>query len=168
MAGDEQPTQAGMVSLQQVARLLTITDRRVQQLAKDGYIPKPSRGLYSLVGAVQGYIRFLRDEHRKGSEAESGLKATRQAEIEMRMAERRRELIALSAAEDAMLSLVGFINEEFSGFAARTTRDRALRDQIETNLDATLNRVSDRCGRARQALAGSGGPAAPQPADDAG
>lgn len=44
-----------------LARLLNVTERRVQQLAKDGIIPKPLKGKYDLVGCVQGYIRYLQD-----------------------------------------------------------------------------------------------------------
>lgn len=43
-----------------VARLLDLTPRRVQQLSKEGVIPKAERGRYELVPAVQGYIRYLK------------------------------------------------------------------------------------------------------------
>lgn len=38
-----------------------MTDRRIQQLARDGVIPKAARGEYDLVGAVQGYVKFLQE-----------------------------------------------------------------------------------------------------------
>jgi phage terminase Nu1 subunit (DNA packaging protein) len=44
-----------------IAKLLMLTERRVQQLSKDGVIPKAERGRYELAPAVQGYIRFLQD-----------------------------------------------------------------------------------------------------------
>jgi phage terminase Nu1 subunit (DNA packaging protein) len=44
-----------------LARLLNVTERRVQQLAKDGIISKPLKGKYDLVACVQGYIRYLQD-----------------------------------------------------------------------------------------------------------
>jgi hypothetical protein len=44
-----------------IARLLMLTPRRVQQLVKEGIIPKAERGRYELVPAVQGYIRYLKD-----------------------------------------------------------------------------------------------------------
>jgi hypothetical protein len=45
-----------------IARLLDLTERRVQQLARDGIIPAsartgPERGRYDLVGTVRGYAR---------------------------------------------------------------------------------------------------------------
>jgi phage terminase Nu1 subunit (DNA packaging protein) len=44
-----------------IAKLLDLTDRRVQQLTSEGVIPKTERGRYELVPAVRGYVRYLRD-----------------------------------------------------------------------------------------------------------
>ena len=43
-----------------IAKLLKLTERRVQQLAKDDIIPKAERGKYDLIGSVHGYIDFLK------------------------------------------------------------------------------------------------------------
>ena len=43
-----------------IAKLLKLTERRVQQLAKDGIIPKAERGKYDLVSSVHGYVDFLK------------------------------------------------------------------------------------------------------------
>lgn len=44
-----------------IAKLLNITERRLQQLAKDGIVPKSERGRYPLVESVRGYVKFLQD-----------------------------------------------------------------------------------------------------------
>jgi phage terminase Nu1 subunit (DNA packaging protein) len=44
-----------------IAKLLLLTPRRVQQLSKEGVIPRAEKGRYELVPAVQGYIRYLHD-----------------------------------------------------------------------------------------------------------
>ncbi|RYH04119.1 terminase small subunit, Nu1 [Salipiger sp. IMCC34102] len=44
-----------------IAKLLRLTERRVQQLSKEGVIPKAERGRYDLVTAVQGYIGYLQE-----------------------------------------------------------------------------------------------------------
>ena len=44
-----------------ICKLLDLTDRRVQQLSREGIIPKTERGRYELVPAVRGYIKYLRD-----------------------------------------------------------------------------------------------------------
>ena len=38
-----------------------MTDRRVQQLVKDGVIPKTEKNRYELAPCVQGYIRYLQE-----------------------------------------------------------------------------------------------------------
>ena len=43
----------------QVAALLDLTPRRIQQLAKDGIIPKAVGGRYNLPVCVRGYVGFL-------------------------------------------------------------------------------------------------------------
>ena len=43
-----------------IAKLLMLTERRVQQLTAEGVIPKPERARYELVPAVQGYVKYLR------------------------------------------------------------------------------------------------------------
>lgn len=44
-----------------IAKLFNLTERRVQQLAKEGVIPKPEKGKYDLVGCVRGYIAYLQE-----------------------------------------------------------------------------------------------------------
>ena len=45
----------------EMANLLLVSGRRLQQLVKEGAIPEPAkRGQYNLAATVQGYIRFLR------------------------------------------------------------------------------------------------------------
>ena len=48
-------------SITVIARLLDLSERRVRQLSAEGVIPKAARGRYELVGAVRGYVRYLRD-----------------------------------------------------------------------------------------------------------
>ena len=44
-----------------IAKLLMLTDRRVQQLAAEGVIPKSERGRYEIEPVVQAYIRYLQE-----------------------------------------------------------------------------------------------------------
>lgn len=50
------------VSLATLAKLFNLSERRIQQLARDGIIPKPERnGRYDLIGCVQGYVKYLQE-----------------------------------------------------------------------------------------------------------
>ena len=54
--------QSGLIPIGQAARLLMISEERIRQLQKQGYIPRADkRGVVQLVGAVQGYLRYLKD-----------------------------------------------------------------------------------------------------------
>jgi len=44
-----------------IAKLFSITERRVHQLVQERVLPKASRGNYELVSCVQGYIKYLRE-----------------------------------------------------------------------------------------------------------
>ena len=50
-----------LVPVTHLSKIFNITDRRVQQLASDGIIPKAERGQYPFIEAVQGYIKFLQE-----------------------------------------------------------------------------------------------------------
>lgn len=56
-------------SVNTIADLLLLDPRRIQQMAKEGILPKSDRGKYDLVACVQGYVRYLR-EQAKGKDPE--------------------------------------------------------------------------------------------------
>ena len=61
---------AGLIPIGQAARLLMISEERIRQLVKQGFIPKPEkRGFVQLVGAVQGYLRYLKDDERRSAKS---------------------------------------------------------------------------------------------------
>ncbi|MDH5187346.1 MAG: hypothetical protein OEW37_00155 [Rhodospirillaceae bacterium] len=63
-------TESGLlVSGDVLAKLFNVSLRRIQQLAKDGTIPKGiSRGKYDLGASVRGYVKFLQERaYGKGS-----------------------------------------------------------------------------------------------------
>ncbi|MDB2414197.1 hypothetical protein N9W34_00320 [Rickettsiales bacterium] len=42
-----------------IAKLFGLSERRVQQLAREGVIPKPEKNQYELIGCVRSYINYL-------------------------------------------------------------------------------------------------------------
>lgn len=48
-----------------LARLLNVVESGIDQLAKDGIIPKPVQGKFELVNSVRGYINHLRQQSSK-------------------------------------------------------------------------------------------------------
>src|SRR5690554_4944951 len=66
----------GLYPAEVVSRLLNLTERRLQQLAREGIIPKAAHGKYPLVQCVQGYIRYLQQLARQGEEQKLNLPKT--------------------------------------------------------------------------------------------
>ena len=60
---------ASTITAEQAGALLMISQQRVRQLVRDGYIPRTARDAYPLVGVVQGYLRFLRDDERRSAKS---------------------------------------------------------------------------------------------------
>ena len=44
-----------------ISKLLLLTPRRVQQLVREGVLPRSERGRYELVPVVQAYVAYLKD-----------------------------------------------------------------------------------------------------------
>ena len=151
-----------LITLEVAGRLLMIGPERVRQLIKAGYIERPKPGRTTIVSAVQGYIRFLKDrEHDKTKTASaSRAQEARAAEIELRIAERRRELIGQDEAALAMDFLVNKVREEMAGLAARVTRDLELRRTIEAEVHGAQTRIADALEEGRIFVAEGGDPPA--------
>ena len=49
------------VPVSTLAKLFNLTERRIQQLARDNVIPKPEKGKYDLIACVRAYIKYLQD-----------------------------------------------------------------------------------------------------------
>jgi len=91
-----------------IAKLLDLSERRVQQLSREGIIPKATRGQYDLVGSVRGYVQYLRDQAVSAQAGAPDYAAERarylraRADlVEMEAAQRRGALIAAEDIEAA-------------------------------------------------------------------
>ncbi|MEB3103072.1 hypothetical protein [Ferviditalea candida] len=57
-------------STAQLAELLGLSPRRIQQLAEEGVIVKVARGQYKAADSIQNYIRYLQEKERATSDDE--------------------------------------------------------------------------------------------------
>jgi phage terminase Nu1 subunit (DNA packaging protein) len=100
-----------VVDLKQVSKALNVSERRVQQLAKEG-LPKEDRGKYDLGKAMLWYIRYLQaaleasgrrdsgDEEYIGAREERARLLRAEAELkEMELAKQRGLLVAIADVE---------------------------------------------------------------------
>ena len=99
-----------------IARLLDLSERRVQQLSREGVIPKAERGQYDLIGSVRGYVRYLRDQALKAQAGAPDYAAERARFIraradlaEMEAEKKRRSLIAAEQIEAAWIVVLALL-----------------------------------------------------------
>ena len=59
------------------AKLFNVSERRIQQLAKEGVIPKAARGKYPLIGVIQGYVSYLQERSLGQEFSDSDFRAER-------------------------------------------------------------------------------------------
>jgi hypothetical protein len=146
MADDETSTEsATIVSSAVICQLLLLSRQRIDQLVRDGWMTRHAPGQFSLVDAVQGYIRFLRDETRRQniSAAASRISDARAKDIEVRTQQRLGRLIPLELYEEMIDNLCGVVRSEFAGLPAAVTRDLPMRRIIERDVNARLRRIAE-------------------------
>ncbi len=73
----------GLYPKETIANLLNITERRLEQLAKQKIIPKAGRGVFDLGSTVQAYVRYLQGL------SSGALKAGEPSELDRRLMEAR-------------------------------------------------------------------------------
>jgi len=125
-----------------IAKLLDLSERRVQQLSREGVIPKATRGQYDLIGSVRGYVRYLRDQAVSAQAGAPDYAAERARYIraradlvEMEASQRRGALIAADDIESAWIKVLALLR----------TRVLALPDRLapEIHIAASLAETRD-------------------------
>jgi phage terminase Nu1 subunit (DNA packaging protein) len=119
---------AQALNRQQVAKLLMLTPQRINQLVKQGVVPKDGHGKYELVGAVQGYISFLRENALHGVKGVLTISESKQRKLaaEAKMAElqldlERKEVVRISYVEPQWTSLVTAMKTKLLGMPNKLT-----------------------------------------------
>lgn len=134
-----------------IAKLLMLTERRVQQLAKDGIIPKAERGRYELGPSVQGYIRFLQDRNvTAGSnqqpidyaaEKARKLKAERK-KVEIELARIQGEVVPLKQLERALSNTFAEVKTNMRSVPSRVAT-AIIGEESETRIKAVILKEID-------------------------
>jgi phage terminase Nu1 subunit (DNA packaging protein) len=136
-----------------IAKLLDLSERRVQQLSREGVIPKATRGQYDLVGSVRGYVRYLRDQAAKAHAGAPDYAAERARFIraradlaEMEADQKRGSVIVAGDVEAAWIAVLALlrtrllalpdrlaplVHAEASPAGARDVIRNALREALE-------------------------------------
>jgi phage terminase Nu1 subunit (DNA packaging protein) len=104
-----------------VAKLLLLTERRVQQLTREGVLPKADRGRYELAPVIQAYVKYLRDRALPGEaeglsedfqKARARRTAAEASMAEMRAAQARGELIPAADVHEVLTAIFGRVRSK--------------------------------------------------------
>lgn len=147
------------ISTADLAEVLGVTERRIQQLAGAGVLRRQAHGEWVLPESVQAFLEYrLQSEIRKvtkgvanGADRLKEIKARRE---ELRLARDERELVPLVDAIFAMDQLAGTLALEVNNVPARFSRDLDERDRLQAEIDDVLKTVASRiqkCGAALRA-----------------
>lgn len=147
MAGND-----GLFPVEQLAALLMVTPRRLQQLANDGWFDRPAHGRYHLVKTVQGYVRYLKDgtrDQNRGNE-QARLARAQAIKVEMQNFERMGELNVRAQTEETEQGLVILIKSLHEGLPGRLASEFSgisdageIYKRLQTELRAVLNLCAD-------------------------
>ena len=160
------------VSTADLAEILGVTARRLQQLAGAGVLRKLSHGEWLLPECVQAFMDYrLRNEARKaekvGGTPDDKLKAIKAKREEVKLARELRELVPLADAIFAMDEVAGAVALEVNNIPARYTRDLDERERLQVEIDDVLQTVADRVAKCGEALRADLDADPPEEEDDA-
>lgn len=131
-----------------VASLLDLTERRLQQLVAQGWIPRPERGQYNLRESIRGYVKFLRHQSRDNTRGTETARLARAQAVKVEMENFRRmgELAVWGQIDDLLRGLVNEVRSAHEGFPGRLSSELAAitePQQVYLRLQTELRRVDD-------------------------
>ena len=138
-----------------VATLLKLTERRVQQLVKDGILPRPVKGIYEPIACIHGYIDYLKklaagngelsltDERTRLTKYQADL-----AELELRKA--HGELLETKIAMQLWAEVVSSTRQRLLGLPTRLApvivqlkTIPEIKDTVENTIQEVLNELAN-------------------------
>lgn len=147
------------VSTADLAEILGVSARRIQQLAGAGVLRKLGHGEWLLPECVQAFVEHkVQSEIKRLSKGElkevDRLKEIKARREELKLAREERELVPLTDAIYAMDQVAGAIVLQMNNVPARFTRDLDDRERLQAEIDDALKTVAQRiqkCGAALRA-----------------
>jgi hypothetical protein len=149
----------------QAAALTGRSPQWVDALVDGGFVEMDGRNQYAVGKLVRGIIAYYDDLKSKSTKAAAANAATlaRTREIELRIAERLRELIPVEDAKQVVMEMAALIKAEFVGLPARYTRDMDERRRLEQEIDGSFERIAAARDRNVRALESGEFDLAPEP-----
>jgi phage terminase Nu1 subunit (DNA packaging protein) len=140
-----------------IAKLLMLSDRRVQQLTKEGVIPKAERGRYELAPAVQGYIRYLQERSLRSDQSpidyhmeKARLTKAQADREEVEAAKAMGEVVSVKQVETNLANLFAEVRANFRNIPDRvvsaligSTDEREVKAVLLREIDLVLDALAE-------------------------
>lgn len=145
-------TEISSVKTAELAAIFADSEGRLKRLVATGTIKELSRGRVGLVEAVRAFLDDLRAEVAENSATRAGeaARSARADAAQLRLAERRREVIPVEDAEAAIDFMAGEVNSSLIVLPARVTRDVRDRRKLDELVFALRARIASAVGGAEQ------------------
>lgn len=151
----ERCQQVAAVTATQLGVHLGITRQWIAALADENVITRLPDGRFNETDSRLRYLNWLRDPARRSAKSEAGARLIHaKAElIQLRIAEKRRDLIPKDEVDQTIDAIAGIVTTHLGGMAARCTSDlriRAVIDavvrQVRAEMAAAANKLADERG----------------------
>lgn len=139
-----------LLTSQDLADLLCVDVRRVQQLAKEGILPRVTRGKYDLATCVKAYIQYLKGSSNVDhiSIAQERAKQSRM-DTELKQIERDKAIGLVVLAADVerewsgiFKALLSSVQQVIKTAALEAQMSRKERAKLERRINAVLDRLA--------------------------
>ena len=138
----------------EMARMLSITARRLQILAARGTLPKPGANGYTVLPTAHAYFEHVAaaERARIGSQSADRLRDQRREAIARKMRRDDQEIMALDEAIDAFDETAGAFFEAMDGLAEKMASNRNGRRHAAMVVAKDRTRLVDEFARIRKRL----------------
>jgi len=134
------------VSASALALHLDCSRTYIGKLETEGVIQRHGDG-FPLDQSRVAYLRFLRREHKRSprTEADAAHVAVKTEMLQMRLMERKRELVRRADVDALIDGICGVVLTHLSGIAARCSRDIVVRRNIDAVVRQVRTEIAEHC-----------------------
>lgn len=152
--------ESAILSASEMAALLGITERRLQQLVDEGYVPRHERGAYQAGPAVRGYIRSVKESGGNRNKEHAALARAQAEKVRRENLRARGALQPVELVDETLQGVAGVIVPELEGLPGRVANELAgisepgvIRARLQDECRAIRTSVADYLERRADTLA---------------
>ena len=140
---------AATVSASALALHLDCSRTYIGKLEADGVIQRQGDG-FPLDPSRVAYLRYLRRERRESprAEADADHVKVKTEMLQMRLMEKRRELVRRDAVDELIDQIAGTVLTHLSGMSARCSRDMVVRRNVDAVVMQIRREIAEACSKA--------------------